>query len=428
MNTIDIIYTFIIEPLKYLIISYGILGFPLKKSKVKYMFLPYMLIGFCAVYFCNFDLHNFYITTSIFNLIIVFDAKFIKKVQAAILEWFFISIIDVFIFSITIFIFSGKLELTSYVTEYISNTIGFLVLISITILMKNRRHKINTYAIELPMSYFIMIILLLFCLSMNIGLSQGIILEPNLLYNKDTQVQKASLMTLMITTVLCIGLTITFVYNVINRRRLQTENELKEKLLNYQKKYYSELIQKDKGMRSFRHDFKKNIAAMQVLSDNNEFAQLKEYINTLNDNFKENQFVHSGNSIADYFINSTIEQVKKSGDLDFEILGNFPKNIRIPNIDFSILIGNAMDNAKEALIEFKGDRKLSIIINNKEEHLMIKIINSSLPKETDLLHTDKADSQNHGFGTNNMKRIVEKHLGEIEWSYQENLFTTEIFI
>ena len=132
--------------------------------------------------------------------------------------------------------------------------------------------------------------------------------------------------------------------------------------------------------------------------------------------------VDTGNFVADYFINQTVSELKKQGDIKFEIIGRFPEKIVVSNSDLCILFGNAMENALEALKKVEGDRKLTVVIRNIHNHLFISIANSTDAPETIDLKTTKKDKGYHGYGVGNMIKVVESYGGNITFEVEDDIF------
>jgi len=64
--------------------------------------------------------------------------------------------------------------------------------------------------------------------------------------------------------------------------------------------------------------------------------------------------------------------------------------------------------------------KIDILIKNSIDE-KVEIVNSHL-------HTIKKDKENHGYGLNNIRKIVEKYNGHFKISNNNNEFIAELFI
>lgn len=96
-------------------------------------------------------------------------------------------------------------------------------------------------------------------------------------------------------------------------------------------------------------------------------------------------------------------------------------------MDMSILLGNALDNAKEALLEVDGERTFELVIRNKGKKVELEMANSCKWGDTACI-TSKKDSRDHGYGLMNMQRVVRKYDGEMEYSCQKGRFVMKVRI
>ena len=127
------------------------------------------------------------------------------------------------------------------------------------------------------------------------------------------------------------------------------------KYIELQKIYYEKAIENDENIRRFKHDIAKHIGVMEALCSNNEMQGLKEYVRDIGVKYVDAMTqIHTGNLVADYFINQTIAELKKQGAIEFEIIGQFPEKIIVSNSDLCILFGNIMENVLEALKKWRG--------------------------------------------------------------------------
>ena len=136
----------------------------------------------------------------------------------------------------------------------------------------------------------------------------------------------------------------------------------------------------------------------------------------------------TGNTVADYLVNETIYRLEQSGEIVYSVVGRFPDEMRISNMDLCVLLGNALDNAREALLKVKGKRELRVEILNLRQVLMMRITNSARKPEGRFLESTKEKKREHGYGTKNMMWVVEKYDGEINWYYKDGFFVVEIEI
>lgn len=106
------------------------------------------------------------------------------------------------------------------------------------------------------------------------------------------------------------------------------------------------------------------------------------------------------------------------------------QQIEIPEDDLMIILGNLLDNAMEAA-EKCENKYIKLKSRNINNMLLLKIENSSsqLPQmKNGVFISNKNNKNDHGFGIESVKRIVDEHEGEIHFQYSENYFQVEILI
>ena len=100
-----------------------------------------------------------------------------------------------------------------------------------------------------------------------------------------------------------------------------------------------------------------------------------------------------------------------------------------------MLLGNLLDNAIEGVMRVPAsetNRSIRLSISKIWEMYFISCSNSAdihtIKKNGDTFVSSKPQPEVHGFGTENMKQIVETAGGTIEFIVEANRFTVEIMI
>lgn len=113
---------------------------------------------------------------------------------------------------------------------------------------------------------------------------------------------------------------------------------------------------------------------------------------------------------------------------------DFSKSDFIDMVDICTIFANLIDNSIEACekINNPGIPK-RIILKSKyiDEFCIIFIENTKINEIKQggkLFLTSKNNSYVHGIGLNNVKKTVEKYLGQINCSYSKNNFNVKIII
>lgn len=79
----------------------------------------------------------------------------------------------------------------------------------------------------------------------------------------------------------------------------------------------------------------------------------------------------------------------------------------------------------------ENEPEIMLILFSNGEYLSIQVINSSKEyseKEIAELKTTKRNTKNHGFGIPNIRAVLQKYKGMIDFSYANGYFTTNVYI
>ena len=94
----------------------------------------------------------------------------------------------------------------------------------------------------------------------------------------------------------------------------------------------------------------------------------------------------------------------------------------------NIILGNLLDNALENAID---NSKVSLNIKYTAGMIHISMSNlydGGIKKENGHIISKKGDKDNHGYGLNNIKRIVDKYDGSMIEEYENGQFEIAIII
>lgn len=189
-----------------------------------------------------------------------------------------------------------------------------------------------------------------------------------------------------------------------------------------------------KEMRKYRHDFKNHITCVKVLVENGEYTRCLAYIESIFNLDPANKlpFVGSGNIVVDALLKSKY-MIASQYEITIIPTLKIPTEFEFLDCDLCVIIGNALDNAIEALKDSSiASKKIYIEMIMKHSNLIICVKNQY---ETDLnkdimgnLYTNKADAQNHGLGLSSIRTVVKKYNGIMEISTDNKEFELSILL
>lgn len=215
--------------------------------------------------------------------------------------------------------------------------------------------------------------------------------------------------------------------SLINENKIHVAEEI----IKQQTEQYNLLLKNNDDILKLKHDYKNFIIGILTEIKNENYNNIENRLtkqaNVL-DKFSGDSI--SGNSIIDTVL-SYKTTFAKSKNIDVVVTYKNLKNICISGIDMSILLGNALDNAIEAveLVEDIDLKRIEVFVYIKNGQIFIIVKN---PVKTNInvehLQTTKKNNVAHGYGILNMRSIAQKYDGSVTFDCEENVFSTFIVL
>lgn len=177
------------------------------------------------------------------------------------------------------------------------------------------------------------------------------------------------------------------------------------------------------------HDLKHQIRAIR----NSSKEDIEQYLMELEGTVQiYESIVKTGNEVLDTILTEkslycrergiTVSCVADGSQMDF-----------INTVDLYAILGNALDNAIEAVEKFKHKekRQIDVLIYRQQNFLVINVINpmkESLVYEEELPVSTKGDKRYHGFGLRSMRYLVKKYDGILHISEEDGCFSLKILM
>lgn len=420
MSIMEWVIWAVTETIKYYLISYGIFGCEVKKGIAKYTVFLYLVIGIPVMMVEKYDKIFFTSFWGLFFLCLFFQGQFRKKIQMIILQYIAITVVDTSLWSF-MFLLKNNMGWNSDILTMTSEIAGTLFWIFIFLRSRKYRNSIKQLWEELPVKYYILIVSIL--------LGIGFISADTFAVVNGEMTEKMGQIAYVICNIVLILVIIgciIFAKSMYSKQQLQIEKKYNQINLDVQKKYYARIQEKILGLREFRHDVNKHIRVLRTLCQQGEIDSIRNYVEDLDGIMRETKIVYTGNQIVDGFINQLYEKFEGNHTYELEVSGRLPERLPLSDVETGILFGNAIDNAMEALEKCKDSGMFKMQIQRYQDTLFVEICNTAPEKEGELLETEKLDKRNHGIGTKNMRTVVQKNKGEIEWSQAKGIFTVKI--
>ena len=177
------------------------------------------------------------------------------------------------------------------------------------------------------------------------------------------------------------------------------------------------------------HDLKHQIYALRNVSE----EERNRYLNEIAESVQIYEArVQTGNEVLDTILTEKSLHCKERG-ITVSCVADGSQMGFINTVDLYAILGNAMDNAIEAVEKFedKEKRQIDVLIYRKEQFLVINVINPLTEKlvyEDGLPVTTKENKGFHGFGLKSIKYMVKKCEGILNISEEDGCFSLMILI
>lgn len=167
-----------------------------------------------------------------------------------------------------------------------------------------------------------------------------------------------------------------------------------------------------------KHDWINELIVLKNEIEQDNRGVVIEKIDRIIQNCQSEEIISdTGNKCIDALINIKYAMAKEKG-INFVTKIFIPEEMPIDQCDIGIVLGNALDNAMEAMERSSFDvKEIEIIMGIKKEALVLVVKNpfeAELKRDKDgkLLST-KAESAKHGYGINSIIKVAEKYDGDV---------------
>ena len=219
--------------------------------------------------------------------------------------------------------------------------------------------------------------------------------------------------------------------NLINEQEKNIRLSEKNHRLAMQNLQYENLQDKIADARRAKHDVRHHISLMQEYVRNREYDELEKYLNSYQQslpddtliNFCENKAV---NAVMLYFA-----QMAKNKDIDYDVKAVIPEKIAVDETDLSVLFGNLIENAVDAVGKEKSDdRKIVIRAVTDEYTLCLGIDNTFTGNVKKDVNGVLFSSKHIGFGigVESVKSIAEKYGGAYRSEIKDGMFMSSVML
>lgn len=201
---------------------------------------------------------------------------------------------------------------------------------------------------------------------------------------------------------------------------LSTELSLLEREEASLNQYVEEARARYEKTKSFRHDIKNHITVVKELLQNEKPKEALVYIGDMADMAEELSFPCStGNPVADILVGNKLGIAKSMG-IDVECSLRLPYPCPVRDIDFCIILSNALDNAIRACRNVNGSEGKYIRVSGRiqGDFILLEVENGFRGKGT----------AERGTGLSNIKAVAEKYQGAMSVKTQDGSFILSVLL
>ena len=216
---------------------------------------------------------------------------------------------------------------------------------------------------------------------------------------------------------------------LFKKSQLKQEKELLDFLYKTQQEQYKISKENIALINQKCHDLKHQIRALR----NADKDELDRYLGEIEDSVEIYEaMVKTGNDVFDTILTEKSLYCKKH-DIQVTCVADGSQLGFVDTIDLYAILGNAMDNAIEAVEKFKEKekRQIDVMIYRQHNFLVMNIIN---PMPEQLIYEDgipvtiKKDKLSHGFGLRSIRQILRKYEGFLNISEEDGCFSLKMLI
>lgn len=179
------------------------------------------------------------------------------------------------------------------------------------------------------------------------------------------------------------------------------------------------------------HDFKKHIAAMSVLAQNQKYDALTGYLSQMEQDAENiRSILHTGVESVDAVLNSRLSAAQKNG-VELAIKATPLIHLAVRDMDLCAIVANLLDNAIEACMKVENVemRTVGFTISSINSMIIIKVENPYV-EVSDKQKSERlaADGHMRGYGLQIIKTLAEKYNGTYTATAKDSVYIATVML
>jgi len=183
------------------------------------------------------------------------------------------------------------------------------------------------------------------------------------------------------------------------------------------------MTESQKKIRFLKHDMQNHLYAVKTLVLEKNYEKTLSYIEEMSQSLHiDNEYVSTGNKDVDCLLNFKLSAAKEMGT-DFSCDISLPDELLISSFDMTTILGNLLDNSLNAL-KNTDNKILDIKIRYNKGTVQIDIENTYSPT----VKTEKKDKGEHGLGLMSVAQTLKKYHGIMSTYASNERFHVNVFL
>ncbi len=215
----------------------------------------------------------------------------------------------------------------------------------------------------------------------------------------------------------------------------QQGQKFQEEWMRHELAYFKEYKKSQEETRRFRHDVTNNLTCLSALLQEGKQEEAKSCLgNMLGEIRAFSPKVITGDEMLDCIISVKWDLITENG-IVFVVDGVLDRGLDWKLVDICTVFSNALDNAIEACQKVNEKKVILLSLKRTKNFYYIEIKNSINKELINIdeirsgeLFTTKKDKEFHGFGLENIKKIIHNHNGELELDTDEEYFILRMIV
>ena len=218
------------------------------------------------------------------------------------------------------------------------------------------------------------------------------------------------------------------------RMRLQLEGRVESvtRMMEVQKAYYPEILDKEEELRAARHDFHHHMSVIRELANAGDVKKINEYAQSYDERLGiKTETSYCGHYVIDMLLRM-YDGLARRQDTLFNVDAVLPESLPFEDADICVLMSNLLENALEASLAIpESKRWISARIRCKLNHFGIEIENGfdGVIETSGDRYISRKQKGREGIGIASVHSVCSRYGGSADLRLSdEHTFRAEVFL